>query len=86
MMAEQRFGNSGFRYSGKSRGDIELMYTFYLPAQTQRLLKQLEKAVAYFETLPDEKDGDRDQFFQGLLEPVRRIVAAVRVMWVQTDT
>jgi len=50
------------------------------------LLRQLGKAVAHFETLPDEEDGDRDQFFQGLLEPVRRIVAAGRVMWVQTDT
>jgi hypothetical protein len=86
MMAEPKFGNSGFRHSGKSRGDIQLMYTFYLPAQTEKLLRQLEKAVPHFETLPDEEDGDRDQFFQGLLEPVRRIVAAGRVMWVQTDT
>jgi hypothetical protein len=86
MMAEPKFGNSGFRYSGKSKGDIDLMYSFYLPAQTQILLKQLEKAVPHFETLPDDEDGDRDQFFRGLLEPAKRIVEAGRVMWVQTDT
>src|SRR5947209_16181939 len=84
MMAEPAFGNSGFRYSGKSRGELELMYTIHLPQQTQRLLHQLEKAVPHFESLPDEEDGDRAQFFQGLLEPVRRIVASGRVMWVQT--
>ncbi len=86
MMAEPHFGNAGFRYSGKSKSDVELMYTFYLPAQVKQLLAQLEKAAPHFETLPDEEGGDRDQFFQGLLEPVKQIVAEGRVMWVQTDT
>jgi hypothetical protein len=86
MMTEPKFGGSGFRYSGKSRGDIDLNYTFYLPPQVQQLLKQLEKAVPHFETLPEDEDGDRDQFFRGLLEPVRTLAAEGRVMWVQTDT
>lgn len=86
MMAEPQFGNGGFRYSGKSKGDVELLYTFYLPAQVKQLLAQLEKTAPHFETLPVQEDGDRDQFFRGLLEPVKRIVAEGRAMWVQTDT
>lgn len=65
MMAEPKFGNSGFRYSGKSRTELELLYTIHLPADVQKLLHQLETAVPYFETLPDDEDGDRMQFFEG---------------------
>ena len=87
MMAEPKFGNSGFRSSGKSRGDLELIYTYYLPPQVQQLLQQLEKVAPKFEKLSDDdEEGDRAQFFTGLLEPVRRIAAEGRVMWVQTDT
>lgn len=86
MMDGSKFGNSGFRYSGKSKGDIDVIYSFYLPAETQALLKQLELVAPHFETLPDEEGGEREQFFLGLLEPVRKIVEAGRVMWVQTDT
>ncbi len=86
MMAEPAFGNAGFRYSGKSKGDVDLLYTIYLPPQVRQLLAQLEAVVPHFEALPDEPDGERDQFFRGLLEPVRAIAAAGRVMWVQTDT
>jgi hypothetical protein len=63
MMREPLFGNYGFRYSGKAKSDLDLMYTLYLPAQVQQLLKQLESVRPHFETLPDEPDGDRDQFF-----------------------
>ncbi|MBN9521297.1 hypothetical protein J0H58_22715 [bacterium] len=86
MMAEPAFGNAGFRYSGKSRGDIDLLYTIYEPPRVRLLLAQLEAVVPHFEALPDEPDGERDQFFRGLLEPVRTIAAAGRVMWVQTGT
>lgn len=43
-------------------------------------------ADAQLETLSDVEGGERGQFFQGLLEPVKRIVEAGRVMWVATDT
>jgi hypothetical protein len=86
MMAEPKFGGSGFRYSGKSKGDIDLIYSWYTPEKVQTLLEQLEKVAPHFQTLPDKTDGERQQFFQGLLEPVRKIAAAKRVMWVQTDT
>lgn len=87
MMAEPKFGNNGFRYSGKSRTDLELLHTIYLPADVEKLLQQLEDVLPHFESLPDEgADGNYAQFFEGLLEPVRRICAAGRVMWVQTDT
>lgn len=86
LMAEPVFGNSGFRFTGKSSSDIDLMYSIHLPERTRELLAQLEAVVPHFEKLPDVPDGDRDQFFRGLLEPVRRIVAAGRVMWVQADT
>lgn len=85
MMAEPKFGNSRFRYFGRARDGGE-EFSFYVPAQVQQLLQQLELAVPHFETLPEEEGGDRDQFFDGLLEPVRKIAAAGRVMWVQTDT
>ena len=86
MMGEPVFGGSGYRYLGQPRGEQDLNYSIYLPEKTRQLLGQLESAASHFETLPDEEDGDRDQFFRGLLEPVRIIVADNRVMWVQTGT
>lgn len=86
LMAEPRFGNYGFRYAGRSRGELELLYTVHLPDVTRTLLRQLEQVAPAFEALPDEEDGEKAQFVQGLLDPVRRIVAEGRVMWVQTDT
>jgi hypothetical protein len=86
MMAGPGFGNGGFRYSGRARGEFDLMYTIHPPAQVRRLLGQLERAAPHFEALPAVEYGDRDQFFRGLLEPVRRIAGAGRVMWVRTDT
>jgi hypothetical protein len=86
-MAEPAFGNGGFRYSGKSKSEVELVYSIYLPPQVQQLLAQLEAAAPHFESLPDDvEDGDRAQFFRGLLAPVRTLAAEGRVMWVQTDT
>ena len=84
MLAD--FGNGGFRYSGRSRSQLELMYTVYLPPQTRHLLQQLDRVAPHFATLPDEEGGERSQFFRGLLEPVRAIVGGGRVMWVLTDT
>lgn len=86
MMAEPHFGNSGFRYSGKSQGELDLMYTIYSVPRTRELLAQLETVIPHFEALPDDEEGDRAQFFEGLLEPVRQIVAAGRMMWVATVT
>jgi len=86
MMAEPAFGNAGFRYSGASRSRLQLAYTLYPPADVERLRDQLEQVAPHFESLPDDDMGTRAQFFDGLLEPVRKIAAAGRVMWVQTDT
>ena len=86
MMAERKFGNSGFRYTGKSRGKINLMYSFYQPPQVVQLLAQLETAIPHFENLLGDEGGNREQFFEGLLEPVRTLAAEGRVMWVHTDT
>lgn len=85
MMAEPAFGNAGFRYSGKSKGDIDLLYTLYQPPRVRALLAQLEAAAPHFAALPADAGGERDQFERGLLAPVRAIAAAGRVMWVQTD-
>lgn len=85
-MAEQPFGRAGFRHTGVSAGDLDLMYTVFLPDHVAQLLEELEAAAPHFETLPSTPEGDRDQFFRGLLEPVRRIAAEDRVLWVQTDT
>ena len=90
MMAEPKFGGNGFRCSGKSRSDLEFAYTIYLPADVQKLLAQLEQAEPHFAALHEDDDEpeseEHEQFFEGLLEPVRRIADAGRVMWVQTDT
>lgn len=85
LMAEPAFGNAGFRYTGKAKGDIDLLYTLYQPPQVRALLAQLEAAAPHFAALPDTADGERAQFERGLLAPVRAIAAAGRVMWVQTD-
>lgn len=86
MMEESKFGCSGFRYSGKSRSKLNLMYSLYLPSQVQELLKQLETAAPHFEALPDEEEGDRHQFFRFLLEPVRDAAMRARVLCIRTDT
>src|SRR5262245_41744510 len=89
MMAERNFGGGGFRCSGKARTDLELMYTIYLPAEVQKLLAQLEKARPHFEAMVNDDDDERvpeeyEEFFDGLLKPVRKIADAGRVMWVRT--
>lgn len=91
MMAEPQFGGSGFRNSRKSWSELELNYAFYLPADVQKLLGQLEKARPYFDAMYNEDDDEpeseeHEQFFEGLLEPVRKIAEQGRVMWVETDT
>jgi hypothetical protein len=90
MMAEEKFGRGGFRNNGKSGTDLELMDTFYLPGEVQKLLSQLEKVRPHFDALRGEDDEpdpeEYEQFFQGLLEPVRKIADQGRVMWVQIDT
>ncbi|MGC3961524.1 MAG: hypothetical protein QM813_27445 [Verrucomicrobiota bacterium] len=86
MMAGRTFGQSGFRYSGKSKSPIEFMYSLFLPVQTQLLLNQLRVIAPHFEALPDEKSQMADEFLEGLLEPVESIVDSGRVMWVQMDT
>jgi hypothetical protein len=85
-MREPLFGNNGFRYHGKSQGDLEFMYSCYLPEEVLALRAELEAVASHFETLPEEPYGERMQFFQGLLEPVRRVAQQGRVLWVQTDT
>jgi hypothetical protein len=90
MMAEPAFGNSGFR-NGKPQTDLESLYTIYRPAEVQKLLAQLERARPFFEAMDDDDEDDPlpeayEQFFDGLLEPVRKIAEEGRVMWVQTDT
>lgn len=85
-MREPLFGNSGFRYHGKARGDLDLIYSCYVPEAVVALRDELEAVAGHFEALPDEPYGERMQFFQGLLEPVRRVSQQGRVLWVQTDT
>lgn len=85
-MAESSFGRAGYRYSGVSVTDVDLMYTVFEPDHVRDLLDELEAVAPHFEKLPATPEGDRDQFFRGLLEPVRRAAADGRVLWVQTDT
>jgi hypothetical protein len=92
MMAEPTFGGSGFRYFGKpprkhwSRPTYSPMYSLFVPEQTRTLLSQLEAVEPFFASLPDEEGSPREQFFEGLLPPVRHAAANGRVLWVQTDT
>jgi hypothetical protein len=88
MMAEPTFGSSGFRYFGKpsSKYGVYPMYSLFVPEQTRTLLSQLEAVEPFFASLPDEEGSSREQFFEGLLPPVRHAAANGRVLWVQTDT
>lgn len=85
MMAEPRFGNSGFRYSGNPTSEWNPfpMYTFYEPPQVRELLAQLEPIAGWFE---DQGGEEEEEFMDGLLIPVRNTAEANRVLWVQTDT
>lgn len=88
MMAEPTFGSSGFRYFGKPSGNYSVwpMYSLYLPEQSRALLDQLLAVEPHFATLENEEGSPREQFFEGLLPPVRDCVQRGRVLWVQTDT
>jgi hypothetical protein len=88
MVAEPAFGNSGFRYFGKPTSDYSNypMYTLYTPDRARHLLAQLEEVEPHFRSLAGGEGSVREQFFEGLLPPVRGAVARGRVLWVQTDT
>lgn len=88
MMAEPAFGNSGFRSFGKPTCDYSNypMYTLYTPGRARKLLAQLEKVEPHFRPPPGGEGSGREQFYEGLLPPMRGAVARGRVLWVQTDT
>ena len=89
MMAEPRFGSSGYRYFGKPTDDFANypLYSFFMPDQTQELLAQLDRVEPYFAELSDDSEGSpREQFFEGLLPTVKYAVEKNRILWVQTDT
>jgi hypothetical protein len=88
MMAEPHFGGGGFRYFGKPATEYTVfpMYSLYTAERTRELLAELESVVPHFLALPEGEGTERDQFFKGLLEPVRGVAAGGRVLWVQTDT
>jgi hypothetical protein len=62
------------------------MYSLYTAERTREPLAQLDAVEPHFRTLPEGEGTERDQYFKGLLKPVRRVVAGGRVLWVQTDT
>ena len=89
MMAEPRFGSSGYRYFGKPTDDYANypLYSFFMPEQTKELLAQLERVEPHFANLSDKSEGSpREQFFEGLLPSVQYAVKKNRILWVQTDT
>lgn len=86
MMADPRFAHSGYRCAPEARVHLGPNYSFYLPPETRQLLEQLENVSPHFPTSPKGKSKDPHPFFQGLLEPVRRIVKAGRVMQVCANT
>jgi hypothetical protein len=89
MMADPTFGGSAFRYFGRPaapRYTVYPMYSLFTPEQARRLLAQLEGVEPHFRALTGGAGSPREQFFEGLLPPVRDAVARGRVLWVLTDT
>jgi len=88
MMAELAFGSSGFRYFGKPSSEYSNypMYSLFGLDKTKELLTQLDAVESHFASLADGEGTPREQFFEGLLPPVRTAVENGRVLWVQTDT
>lgn len=88
MMAEPKFGGSGFRYNGKpsTKYDIYPRYSLYYGEELKQLATQVKSVESHFATL-DEGDGEpREQFFECLLPMVTAAADHDRVLWVQTDT
>ena len=88
LMAEPSFGSSGFRYFGKPTSEYSNypMYSLFSADQARELLTQLQAVESHFASLPEGEGSPREQFFEGLLPPVKDVVANGRVLWVQTDT
>ncbi|WP_425395930.1 hypothetical protein [Aeoliella sp.] len=88
MMAEPTFGSSGFRYFGKPSTEYAVypMYSLLVPDKAKELLAQLQAVEPYFSSLDEGEGMPREQFFEGLLPPVRSAVENNRALWVQTDT
>ncbi len=75
------FGKGGYR-NAELHSETPI-YRIYMPEDAQELLRELGTVEQHFTSHPDEET--RAQFFEGLLEPVQRVVSAGRVLWVQTD-
>jgi hypothetical protein len=85
MMQEDRFGSSGFRCAGERSSERE--YSIFTPEQGLELHRQLKKIEPHFSSLRDDDEfGIRQQFFEGLLEPVRHAAEYGRYLFIHTDT
>ncbi|MEQ8210229.1 MAG: hypothetical protein RH917_10390 [Lacipirellulaceae bacterium] len=87
LMAEPKFGNSGFRYHGKpSDGGVYPMYSVFAGEELSELATQVKSVESHFATLEEGEDTPREMFFECLLPMVTGAVENDRVLWVQTDT
>lgn len=89
MMQEPTFGSSGYRFFGDLAHDYgyHRTYSIFDSDTVRKLLKQLNAIEPHFAALPDEGGGSlHEQFFQGLLPPVKYAAESDRVLFVQTDT
>ena len=89
MMQEPTFGSSGFRFSGDLAHGFgyHRIYSIFNPEEVKELLVQLQNVEPYFASLSgDGEGGVREQFFQGLLPPVKHAAKNKRYLFIQTDT
>ena len=89
MMVKPPFGSGGFRYFGKPSGgefSVYPMYSLFNPEEAKGLLAQLESVKPHFESFSDGNEELYEEFFEGLLPPVKHAAEAGRVLWAQTDT
>lgn len=89
MLQEPIFGSSGYRFAGPLAHDYgyHRIYSIFRADDVQRLLSQLQSVESHFADLPDDGDGCvREQFFEGLLPPVKYAAENNRCIFVQTDT
>ena len=84
MMQEPTFGSSGYRFSGNLAHDYGYyrIYSILDADGVKQLLNQLKAVEPHFAGLPNDGDGClHEQFFDGLLPPVKYAAENDRVLF-----
>ncbi len=88
MMDDKTFGHSGFRYFGKPTSEWNMfpMHSIFSVHETKQLYEELQSVETHFAKLKKKKAELFEEFFDGLMTPVRVAAENERLLWVVTDT